>query len=135
MEINLQPSDRDLRWFGLIVLLFCGFIAATIWWVSGETAVAIVLAAVGGVLCGLYYAVKPLRRTLYLRWMRAVFPLGWAMSHALIGLVYFAVVTPVGWILRLAGKDPMKRTLLRNAPSYWVERQSRPDPARYFNQY
>jgi hypothetical protein len=55
---------------------------------------------------------------------------GWlAFGHALsrvttpifLGVVYFIIVTPTGWIRRRFGRDPIARD--RGASTYWVERR------------
>ena len=135
LEVKLRPSARDLRWFGLIMLLFFGFLATVIWWGSGGARVPVVLVAVGAALCGVYYLLPPLRRLFYVGWMRAAYPIGWVVSHALVGLIYFGILTPAGWALRLSGREPMHRKFLRNAQTYWVERRSGEEPARYFRQF
>jgi hypothetical protein len=40
-----------------------------------------------------------------------------------MGLVFYAVVTPMGVAMRLAGRDPMRRRFDRAADSYWIDRQ------------
>jgi hypothetical protein len=52
-----------------------------------------------------------------------------AFGHALsrittpifLGVVYFIIVTPTGWIRRRFGRDPIARD--RSAPTYWAERR------------
>jgi hypothetical protein len=41
-----------------------------------------------------------------------------------VGVLFFCVLTPLGLILRLAGRDPLRLCFDRRAPSYWVERAS-----------
>jgi len=41
-----------------------------------------------------------------------------------MGVLFFCVLTPVGLVLRLAGRDPLRLRLDRRAPSYWIERAS-----------
>ncbi|HEY4131318.1 MAG TPA: SxtJ family membrane protein [Gemmatimonadaceae bacterium] len=51
-----------------------------------------------------------------------------AFGHALsrittpvfLGVVYFGIVTPMGWVRRRIGRDPIQRDA--EASSYWVER-------------
>lgn len=135
LEINLRPSDRELRWFGLIMLLFFAVLGGLIWLASGATVVPGALGAAGFVLCSVYYLVRPLRRLLYVAWMRTVFPIGWIMSHALMGSIYFAILTPIGWLLRATGRDPMQRRMLKDARTYWIERRRENAPAQYFRQF
>jgi hypothetical protein len=49
--------------------------------------------------------------------------------------VYFGVVTPVGLLLRLTGRDPLQRAFDLGRASYWTEHRTGDDPRRYFRQY
>ncbi len=51
------------------------------------------------------------------------------MMHAVInpilmGLIFFIAVLPTGLILKLLGKDPMRRTLDKDAKTYWIPRDN-----------
>ena len=135
LEINLAPSERDLRWFGVVQLAFFGLLGAIVYRGSGSLVAPAVLWSVGSVLCAVYYGIPPLRRVLFVLWMRAVYPIGWVLSHLLVGLLYFGVVTPVGWLVRRFGRDPMQRAILKDAPTYWDERRRDPGSAKYFRQF
>ena len=52
----------------------------------------------------------------------------------LMGLVFFITVLPTGIILKLLGKDPMRRKRDESAESYWIERQPSSIKAEFFNQ-
>jgi len=68
--------------------------------------------------------------------MYAAFPIGWTVSHVLLAVVYFAVLTPTGLGLRLLGYDPMsRRDRSEEKTSYW-ERECAPENReRYFRQF
>jgi len=68
-------------------------------------------------------------------WMTVMYPIGWAISHALLALVYFGWVTPIGLLMRLFGYDPMRRRLTRQKASHWVRRKPIGNINRYFRQY
>ncbi len=74
-------------------------------------------------------------RTLYTGWMYAALPIGWTISHVILGGVYYLVITPIGLLLRLAGNDPMHRRFDRGATTYWIPRERLSDPSRYFKQF
>lgn len=40
----------------------------------------------------------------------------------LSGIFYFGVLTPLGLVLRLAGRDPLRLRRDPAAPSYWIAR-------------
>lgn len=42
----------------------------------------------------------------------------------LMGLVFFVTVVPTGLILKLLGKDPLRRKLDEQADSYWIKRDT-----------
>lgn len=135
IELNRNPSRSDLKWFGLLLLAFFGLLAAMALWRFGAPQSARLLLAIGAALSAVYYAVPPLRRWIFLAWMFAAFPIGWTISHVLLLVVYFGVITPVGFVLRAMGKDPLERAFDRDAASYWIARPNAGDPRRYFRQF
>jgi hypothetical protein len=61
-------------------------------------------------------------------WMALGLLLGRVVSPIVLGAIFYGVFTPVGWVMRLAGRDAMCRRLDPAAPSYWVKRDP-PGPA------
>ena len=53
-------------------------------------------------------------------WMKLAHALGWINSRVLLGLLYYGVLTPLGVLMRLFGRDPLRRR--KAAASYWVSR-------------
>ena len=62
----------------------------------------------------------------YRLWMAAGHILGWVNSRIVLGIVYFLVFTPVGLMMRLLGKDPMRLRFDSNAKTYRIRRTTRP---------
>jgi len=53
----------------------------------------------------------------------------------IMGIIFFLAVTPIGLILRVAGKDRLNRKIDRGAKSYWIERRPPgPPPETMINQ-
>ncbi|HEV3137920.1 MAG TPA: SxtJ family membrane protein [Pirellulales bacterium] len=135
IEINRNPTTREIRQFALLWLpAFC-FLAAG--WLGYRLAWP---AAAGLVACGLVSAVVGVFRPRWMRivlmgWMWAAFPIGWTVSHLLMASIYYLVVTPIGWLMRLAGRDPLARKFDHTADTYWTPRAKEVDPARYFRQF
>jgi hypothetical protein len=117
---QLKTSDRDLHKFGLVVggvfavlgglLLLRGkWIAPWMLWPG------IVLIAAG-------LTAPKLLRWIYIAWMSVAFVLGFVMAHVILTLFFFLVITPIGLVARLAGKDFLSLKLDRTAQSYWIPR-------------
>ncbi len=135
IEKNREPSVRDLRWFGLLFAAFFSLFGAMLWWKSGSVGPLISFGTSGLLVAAVYYAVPALRRTIFLAWMAAVYPIGWVISHLALIFTYYLVLTPIGWAMRAAGRDPMQRRFEPDAPTYWVEHDPATDPKRYFRQF
>jgi len=59
-------------------------------------------------------------------WMKLGHVLGWINTRIILGVVFFAVVTPMGMIRRMLHKDSMGRQSDSTRDSYRLPRQSRP---------
>ena len=67
--------------------------------------------------------------------MYAALPIGWTVSHLMMDVVYFAVVTPIGLLSRLVRGDTLHRRPHR-ACGYWIERPPRhTGMRRYLRQF
>ncbi|MCH7748918.1 MAG: hypothetical protein IH939_12575 [Acidobacteria bacterium] len=135
IEINRNPSRRDLLWFGLLLPVFFALVGVLVWRRTGALTSAAALWAVGGTLSALFALWPASRRRIYVGWMYAVYPIGWAVSHLLLGVVYFVVITPIGLALRLLRRDPLERRFDRAAPTYWVRHNPAGRIERYLRQF
>jgi hypothetical protein len=136
IDVTVNPTVRQLRQFGLIFFpIFSGLVA---WWAARAAfalpVVAALPAAAGAV--AVMTAVRPeLVRPLFVGWMRAAFPIGWVISHVVFALAYYVVVTLVGRLMALAGKDPLQRALDRARTTYFEPVEVVRDRAQYFRQF
>jgi hypothetical protein len=62
-------------------------------------------------------------------WMAVGMVLGAFWSRVLLGLFYYVVVSPVGLVMRLVGRDPLDQRL-RTGESYWRKRPPEPEASR-----
>lgn len=134
IERNPDPSPRDLRLFGLLLGVFLGLLGASLWYRTGSPVAAAVAWGLALVVPVVYFAVPPLRRPLYAGWMSAVYPLGWLVSHALLAVIFYGVLTPVGLLMRLVRHDPMRRKPEPQNATYWRTIDLGNDRSRYFRQ-
>ncbi|QDV66589.1 hypothetical protein Poly24_02760 [Rosistilla carotiformis] len=132
-DITTAPDDKTLRQFGFLLGLIL-VIAAGFRWHAGSTnlagtmiAAAVASAAIGAVVPGM---LKPL----FVGWMIAVFPIRWLVSHMILAIIYYGIITPLGLILRIAGHDPLGRRKSRR-PSHWIAAEPEVAAERYLKQY
>lgn len=135
IEINWRPSDRELRLFAAVQLVVAFMAAWLIYRKYGTDALAIVMCVVSSAILVTSLISPRLVRPLFLAWMITAFPIGWVMSHVLLAIVYYAVVTPIAFALRMAGRDTLQRKPRPDAATYWTPRPTPPESNRYFRQF
>ena len=136
ISINKNPSQRELRQFGL--MFFPAFLAMIAWITYRATGSWIVPSICLGlaVLSLALGAMAPAAmRSIWIVTMYVTFPIGFVISHVLMAIVYYLVVTPAGLLLRLFKGDPLQRSADPAAKSYWIRRPDQPDSERYFRQF
>ena len=135
VSINWHPSTRQLRQFAFLGVAALALVAG--WWYrSGAPAAYLwsLLGVAAGV--GLLGVVWPeCLRQVYVAVMFVTFPIGWAMSYVVLGLIYFGVFTPVALCFRLVGRDALQRRLEPATASCWQDKQLANDPQRYLQQF
>ena len=55
------------------------------------------------------------------------------ISPIILGAMFFALITPIGVVMRLFGWDALDRSFLKDEPSYWIDKlkeQRSPDSMR-----
>jgi Saxitoxin biosynthesis operon protein SxtJ len=133
-SVDREPGRRDLVVFGLALPVAVALAGLLVGRHVGPTARVGVWAG-GAAVVLLYAAVPAVRRPVFVGISRLTAPIGWAVSHLVLVLVFAVVVTPVALLLRLLGRDPLSRRPDPRVSTYWVERRIDPDPRRYFRQF
>lgn len=135
IEINKNPTPRELRQFGLLWIVFFALIAGWRWYTGGSLETSLWIWGVAVAVAALGFAILPFMRLVFLGMTYLAFPIGWTVSHIVMALVFFLVLTPIGLIMRLGGRDSLQRRYDRNADSYWHPLPPENDSKRYFRQF
>ena len=129
-----RASTSELRRFGVTVGgVFLALGAVSRW--RGHTTAPVVLWTVGGLLLvpGLLApaVLGPVRHV----WMRAAVVLGEVNARIILTVLFYGVLTPIGFVLRRV-RDPLDRSLADARASSWIRRPRQPvDPAHYQRQF
>lgn len=69
-------------------------------------------------------------------WARFGLLLHMIVSPVVLALIFYACITPIGFLMRLSGKDPLRLRFEPNSGTYWVRRQPPgPAPDTFKNQF
>jgi hypothetical protein len=129
-----QIEGSSDRAFGLVFAVVFLIIAG---WpvISGETPRwwAGVLAAIFGVIALLRPAMLA---GLNRQWLKLGILIGRAVSPVVLGVLFYSFMTPLGILLRISGKDPLRLRRDEKSDSYWILRKPPgPPPDSMTNQF
>ena len=136
VEIKWNPNLKELRYFGTIALIATAILGLLLYVFKGiaiEWSLAVWALGIIIFLTSLI-SIK-LTRLIYLGLILITFPIGLVVSFILMVLFYFLLITPLGLVFRLMGRDLLNQKFDREAKSYWVEREPPENLSRYFHQF
>ncbi len=114
-------SRSELRKYGLI--MFAAFaVISILLYLKGETAYR--FTAVPSVLFLLFAAVLPSALAPVEKyWMKLAAVLGFVVTNILLTLVFVLAILPVGLLLQVFGKSPLRKGFKKSArlSSYWLD--------------
>ena len=144
IEVNFRPADRELRQFGFAALVVFGLVGGLIHWKKAVFGIGLrdaahwisyAVWATAGLSALFSFAHPRANLPLYLGVSVATFPIGYVVSHVLMGLFFYGVLTPIGLVFRMMGRDPLQRRFEKQSSTYWVAHRVPDSTKRYFRQF
>ncbi len=129
-----EPKAGGERGFGIVFA--CVFAVIGFWplWDDGAIRLWALIAAGVFAAAGLFAPalLRPLNRVWFLFGMA----LHKVVNPVVMGLLFYATITPMALVMRLMGKDPLRRRFDPEAKSYWIERRpAGPEPQSMRRQF
>jgi hypothetical protein len=132
-DIPRSPSRRVLRQFAGLWIVVFGGLAVRQWFSGSDHAVWLGLLAVTVGAAGL--ARPAIVGPVFVGWLMLVFPIGWLVSRLTLALLYFGVLTPLGLLFRLMGREVLYRQPEPARESYWTAKTTGTRASSYLRQY
>jgi hypothetical protein len=110
--------DKE-RQFGVSVGLVLLAMAAWFWWRGRSPLVIGIPGGIGAVLAVLGLAAPGLLVYPNRAWMALAEALSWVSTRVILGLLFYVVLTPLGWWRRMRGADPLARRAPASQTSFW----------------
>ena len=118
-------TRKELRQFGLLVGAVFTVIGLWPLVFRGES-LRLWAVGIGGLLIAFGGILPQLLAPIHKGWMWVGHILGWVNTRILLGIVFYALVTPLGIVFRLMGKDTMRQAFAESSTTYRVVRSPRP---------
>jgi hypothetical protein len=118
---HIDQSTKALRKFGLTVGIVLLAITAVLFFNNRSGYVYFGAVGIFLSLAGIIFpkVLKPFNKV----WMSLALIIGWFTSRLILILLYYFVITPIGIIARIAGKDFISERWNKEQKSYWVKRE------------
>jgi len=133
-RINWRPTRREIRYFS-ITLLIAFALANLILLLGGKYRVAGWFFGSGLALSLVCYFVSFFGKGVYLVWMAVTYALGRVVSPVIIAVIFYLVVTPIGLLNRMFGKDRLRLKKPKGVSSYFVDHTEPIDKESFRRQF
>ena len=131
LEFNRNPSDRQLRQFGGMLLLALPLVG----WLWGATGAILATLALAGLLLAAVGMVLPkLMWPLFIVLMVIAMPIGFVVGELSMIVIYFGLFLPMGLAFRAIGRDALNLKRDRNTDSYWQVKKQPQNVVSYYRQ-
>ena len=108
------------RSFGLV--FFAVFLITSLWPFTFDSNIRFLPAIISLIFLILGLMNSKLLTPLNKVWFKFGIILGAIVAPIVMGIVFFAVVTPVGFMMRIVGKDLLNKKYDNKKESYWIKR-------------
>lgn len=130
-SINLNPTDRQLRQFGATALIAVPLIFGV--WTRQLEPTGWSMAA-GAALAMAGWIRPVLLRPLFVVVTLLTYPIGLIVREIAMLAIFFGMLTPLGLLFRLLGRDVLKKTPDRERESYWNPVKNADSAESYYRQ-
>ncbi len=135
IDLNLNPDKKELRQFSIALIVATALVGGLLWWKLGPNPWSKGL-WLGGPVAGLLGLAIPIAiKPLFIVLSVVAFPIGLVIGTLALAIVYYLMITPIGLVFRLLGRDPLHRRFDPSASSYWIARKQRSGARKYFQQF
>lgn len=136
VSLNLSPSQKQLKDFGLIGFIMCLIIGLLLFGLGKIPAIGFVIFGLAGIVLFILSRISAtLIKPIYLGMIVATYPIGWVVSHVMMALFYYGIITPVALFFRILNRDPLCRKYEPEAESYWMPYKKKRPAKDYFRQF
>jgi ABC-type uncharacterized transport system permease subunit len=119
ISIDRNPSQRRLRQFGALLVVYATLIAYWQWCSGTSDVVAASIVGTASIVAIIDWFFPTVLRVPYVISLVGAVPIAWAVSHLVLVTIFYLVLTPIGLIMRLFGHDPLNARFDPDAKSYW----------------
>jgi hypothetical protein len=132
---NIKSGKKELREFGLTIGVILLILGGVVFW-RGRREITPYLFTTSAVFIILGLILPAVLKPIQKIWMGLALIIGFFVSRIILFVLFYAVLTPMGLITRLLGKDILDQRIDKTRASYWSDRgPAAGNKESYENQY
>ncbi|MCX7876199.1 MAG: SxtJ family membrane protein [Melioribacteraceae bacterium] len=124
---NLDVSKKSLRKFGVTIGLIFLIVAIFFHWKNNFQYFQLIFYVIGFalVVSGIFFPDG--LKNIYKIWMGFAFALGWFVSRLILIILFYFILTPIGIIAKLFGKEFLDLKFIDEKPTFWIMKKNKTD--------
>ena len=130
---RIKITKEEIRKFGIVIGIILLIIGVILLWKRNIYYPILMIIGIFLFVGGL--SIPIILKPAYFAWMIFANILGWVMTRVILNLLFYAMITPIGFISRLFGKQFIELKWDKSKSSYWNYRSSKSEKASYERQY
>lgn len=119
---KLNLDNKNLKKFGITM---GGTLLVISWLMVRKGHNGLIPVIISGLFFCAAFSAPLLLKPIYILWMRGAFILGWLNTRLILIAVFYLILTPIGLVLKLCGKDLLEEEINNSKKSYWKKEEKR----------
>jgi predicted membrane protein len=121
---ELDVSKKSLRKFGIVIGII--LITVVIIFLWNSVSWRVLLLSLGGILLLNGIFIPNSLKDIYKIWMGFAFALGWVVSRIILTILFVFILTPIGLLAKIFGKEFIDLNFNKKNNSYWIPKKDSP---------
>lgn len=118
---KLKLDKKTLKNFGITMAIAFSVVTLIIFF--RQKYIAFPTATTSAIFLTLAFISPTVLKPIYIFWMRLAFVLGWINTRLILIVLFYLIITPIGFCIRLFKGDLLDRKIEKNRGSYWREKE------------
>ncbi len=114
---NITSTKKDLKKIGFIFGAIFIFIGGLLYQKNQVAGLCFLIIGISFALLGKFTPF--FLKSFYEIWTVWTLIISWIVTHLVLGIIFYMVVTPIGFIIRISGKKLLDLKVDRSSKSYW----------------
>ncbi len=116
-QTSADREKRELRRFGLLMAAAFATLGGLSLWRGKPLAPYLLVLAAGFLIVD--FVVPRLLAPVEKAWMRLAMLMSIVMTYLVLSILFFAVITPLGVVMRICGHDSLRLKKMKSSVSFW----------------